>query len=91
MRVPLWEYKWHFEILSDIRTKELWLTMVFRVHITVSALHLQEEIKKKLKHCIAAFALSFFQRLYIIETSVGFCYVQSGTLLGTVKISKILN
>lgn len=57
MRVPLWEYKWYFEILSDTQTKELQLTVVFRVHITVSALPLQEEIKKKLKHCIAAFAL----------------------------------
>lgn len=48
-------------------------------------------LKKKIKHCIAAFALSFFWRLYLIETGVGFCYVQSGALLGTVKISKILN
>lgn len=78
MCVPLWEHKWHFKILSHIQTKELWLTTVLRVHVTVSALQLQEEIENKLKHCIAAFALLFFQRLRIIETSTGqeLCCVQ---------------
>lgn len=45
-----------YQILRQKSYGSLWCSEF----ILVSALHLQEEIKKKLKHCIAAFALSFF-------------------------------
>lgn len=87
--VPLWEDRWCFGILSGLWTQELQLTTAFTAHFTAPALPRQKEIKQELKHCSAAFALSFFKGC--AEQKPAWASLTVRALLGRVRSSQILN